>query len=546
MIELNGIQISDNNINTKKNVKIYTDEKQLSNVVDKEVHALKGALKDLHTPIAISTENTTESKAQNVRNIADFVAKAKAAGIADVNGLAVTFLIDDSYSVVGYLSGDNSICGIETYTGLEAPSYSVVDPDGTYSYGSVLVNGLSDQITSSMLTQGARKPIILTPETTEVDEETYQKLMSDDVDVVFKTDDGNLCKLTFANFGINDTVNFTCLSIEGNTMADFFIYGYSVAIDKNSPHICHITEDINNDFDSFLNEAGYLNKSILSPVLQEIDLTESDEERKANLDQFEADWKALTGASDMKGARFVGKVENSTGEGGCSVLFTFDYVTNALYYGCTMVSDTDKKIVSYRLNKNDGSLSITPLFSHLEPVEIFTDNSAASKQKNIDNLNAYKSNLAELGVDISKSFQVPFREGQYATTIGTLHYSEDSESYVGAGYYSDEDTALVIRITSTGEFLNLSLATKSDAIKYSYTPVPLTATTSTNKTQLDLFLSKVPTVQVMHVTYKDMYAGTLHKINGSWYGVLVGESNTLAGQLSIKLQADGTIVEGTA
>ena len=33
MIELNGIQISDNNINTKKNVKIYVDEKQLNNKV---------------------------------------------------------------------------------------------------------------------------------------------------------------------------------------------------------------------------------------------------------------------------------------------------------------------------------------------------------------------------------------------------------------------------------------------------------------------------------------------------------------------------------
>ena len=32
MIELNGIQISDNNINTKKNVKIYVDKKQLSNI----------------------------------------------------------------------------------------------------------------------------------------------------------------------------------------------------------------------------------------------------------------------------------------------------------------------------------------------------------------------------------------------------------------------------------------------------------------------------------------------------------------------------------
>ena len=41
MIELNGIQISDNNINTKKNVKIYVDEKQLDNKV--------GELQDLET-----------------------------------------------------------------------------------------------------------------------------------------------------------------------------------------------------------------------------------------------------------------------------------------------------------------------------------------------------------------------------------------------------------------------------------------------------------------------------------------------------------------
>ena len=41
MIELNGIQISDNNINTKKNVKIYVDEKQLDSKV--------GELSDLKT-----------------------------------------------------------------------------------------------------------------------------------------------------------------------------------------------------------------------------------------------------------------------------------------------------------------------------------------------------------------------------------------------------------------------------------------------------------------------------------------------------------------
>lgn len=76
--------------------------------------------------------------------------------------------------------------------------------------------------------------------------------------------------------------------------------------------------------------------------------------------------------------------------------------------------------------------------------------------------------------------------------------------------------------------------------------VEFTKTTLSNKAHLDAYLAKVPNAKVMNCTYNGGYAGTLHKINGSWYGVLVSESNTLAGQLSIKLQADGTIVEGTA
>lgn len=76
--------------------------------------------------------------------------------------------------------------------------------------------------------------------------------------------------------------------------------------------------------------------------------------------------------------------------------------------------------------------------------------------------------------------------------------------------------------------------------------VEFTKTTLSNKAQLDAYLAKVPNAKVMCCTYNGGHAGTLHKINGSWYGVLVSESNTLAGQLSIKLQADGTIVEGTA
>lgn len=84
-----------------------------------------------------------------------------------------------------------------------------------------------------------------------------------------------------------------------------------------------------------------------------------------------------------------------------------------------------------------------------------------------------------------------------------------------------------------------------DAIKYSYTPVPLTATTLSNKAQLEVFLSKVPTAQVMHCTYKDVYAGTLHKIGEDWFGLLVKNTNNYEDALQVKLQADGTLIEGT-
>ena len=70
----------------------------------------------LNTPIPISTDNTPESIAQNVKNISDYIEKAKAAGIADVNAMGVTCLIDDYFSGVGYIFGNTnvSIQGIKT------------------------------------------------------------------------------------------------------------------------------------------------------------------------------------------------------------------------------------------------------------------------------------------------------------------------------------------------------------------------------------------------------------------------------------------------
>lgn len=632
---------------------------------------VKGALKDLHTPIAISSENTTESKAQNVRNIEDFVAKAKAAGIADVNGMAVTCLIDYDYSGVGYIYGVAAFIGITLYDDNRL-FYAFIGEDGTYNQDAIIIKNRTNQVTSNMLDTGARKPIILTPSTTEVDEETYQKLLSDDVDVMFKTNDGdaNLCILTYKiDNGDYFSFHFTCFSREGESLSETYFYGYEVRITKiGNPHPCEVIDhSIESQFSQILLNEGFTNQNFLSPVLQEIDLTGTDAERKDKLAQFEIYWAALTGASDMKGARFMGHIDFNQRSYMC--LLSFNSARD-FYSGIAVNSDNSYEYLSIVVD-TEGYLGITKLFSHLEAIEILTDNSAESNKKNLDNLNAYKSNLAKLGVDTSIGFQVPIRVGNAGGILfrgGTnIYQGFFSHSYImvtGSGKVSYKEVQLTVstelvtshkaivpainevntlakavkafgaielkasdnaankaaltaykkiltdaltdagisitngysvpvRITGNAQeyhgMLNIGTGTllsgivtdanenhhypfnvnttdgaitfdannyflektsnevteMLDAIKYSYTPVPLTATTSTNKTQLDLFLSKVPNAQVMHVTYKDVYAGTLHKINGSWYGVLVGESNTIAGQLSIKLQADGTIVEGT-
>lgn len=203
-------------------------------------------------------------------------------------------------------------------------------------------------VASEKLVQGARKPIILTPNTTEVDEETYQKLLSEDVDVILKVGNqvrkGTFCTLT--NVWDNNTVwnfNFTCFLSEGDYISNMFVFGYNVAITKNSPHTCKITH-ANGSLSTFLHDSGYLDRTRLKPVLQEIDLTGTDAERKAKLDQFEKDWKTLTGASDLTGARFVGKIK-SYNDDYSSVLFSLgtdgDNYLNNCYYAFTALSRED-------------------------------------------------------------------------------------------------------------------------------------------------------------------------------------------------------------
>ena len=390
--------------------------------VKRLIQEIKGANKNLNAPIPISTENTTESMAQNVKNIADYVEKAKAAGVADVNGMAVTCLIDNDYSGVGYLYGDTSICGIKTNDALEAPSFFDVDPSGSYHENEVLVKGLSDQITSDILVEGARKPIILTPSTTEVDEETYQKLLSDDVDVMFKTStgDANLCTLTYKyDDGDVWSFTFTSFSHEGVSLSETFLYGYEVRITKTgNPHQCEV---INNSgdfqFDSILLNEGFIRKSTLTPVLQEIDLSGTDADRKAKLDQFETDWKALTGASDLTGARFVGR--NSVPDDGTVITGVLSYDDGGYYVGLLYAGG----YTPYKAElTTDGSLTITPLFSHLEAITISIDNTPESKAANVAAIEAYEDNLEALGLDMTKGYMIPItasgRNGFLSTRRG--------------------------------------------------------------------------------------------------------------------------------
>lgn len=285
-------------------------------------------------------------------------------------------------------------------------------------------------------------------------------------------------------------------------------------------------------------------KAKITPVLQEIDLTGSNAHRKAKLDQFEADWKALTGASNLTGARFVGIV--SIGDSLISTLFCWNE-SDVRYTGVTNGTLEDESLRVVKINATVGTITITPLFSHLEPVTIYTDNTPEHMQANLDNIAAYEANLQALGVaDTPIGVIIPITT--YGTSLtGYIQKGPDNHRN-GFAVYTENTVCYEISVRGDGYYKQFVLAYQTevtemlDAIKYSYTSVPFTDTTLSNKAQLEVFLSKVPDATVMHCTYKEIWAGTLHKINGDWYGLLVKNTNSPADNINIKLSADGTVI----
>lgn len=340
---------------------------------------------------------------------------------------------------------------------------------------------------------GARKPIILTSSTTEVDEETYQKLLSNDVDVVFNMDDGSPLYLNFKESS-GDGISLWFGYIATAPISAEFPYGYSVivqitvTISSATPHKLVLSEP---------SEVAYkpdefILKDILSPVLQEIDLKGTDADRKAKLDQFETDWKALTGASDLTGARFVGRFgitedveRNVTGIMTYCAGDTATEANDNCFYGiCNGYSFSKQKSqIAVKVSCTDGSLTITPLFSHLEAIAIKTGNTPENKAANAAAIKAYVDNLKLLGVDTTKGYEIPILYN--SGSKGFIGYNPNAaSSFNGYAVTPEGNLHTLTMNATTGALSNKILATTAitDALSANKQPKTDAALKTTSKT----------------------------------------------------------------
>ena len=329
--------------------------------------------------------------------------------------------------------------------------------------GEVATANIADgAVISAKLATGARKPIILTPDTTEVDEETYQKLLSDDVDVVFKALNEIIYPLyskeqqAHSNHLILIFAFPVCLTGPQTEITNDV--NYTVRILPTGNHSVIITENKVTRLSTYLAANGYVTgdvvyKNKLSKVLKEIDLTGTDADRKAKLDQFAADWKALTGAS-IFGSRFVGYYETPF-EG----VGVFSYNAPNGTYSSIL---TDSNLRSYQvIVERNGALTITPLFSHLEAITISIDNTPESKAANVAAIKAYVDNLIDLGVDTTKGYMIPItasgRNGFLSTRSGNYPYA----GYVAAD--SSVSDFYNILILGNGEYYDSKIQSENSS-----------------------------------------------------------------------------------
>lgn len=212
-------------------------------------------------------------------------------------------------------------------------------------------------------------------------------------------------------------------SVEGQTTEVYPVTSTKAVYDENNKRLDNIITGLQES----VYDVVYKNK--LTSILQEIDLTGTDADRKTRLYEFGRDWKALTGESELYGARFVGAVHNEDIGTVIRCLFSFNPETG-LYSGFS-VEKTNNHIITKINVSTNGSLIITPLFSHLEGITILTSNTAEAMNANKAAVQAYVNNLTELGVDITKGFNVPVRIRADDDFYGCL----TGEYHTGKGYF---------------------------------------------------------------------------------------------------------------
>lgn len=342
-------------------------------------------------------------------------------------------------------------------------------------------NLVDNAVTSTKLAMGARKPIILTPDTTEVDEETYQKLLSDDVDVVFK-DIYNASEMALKeidsdkNIRMMFSVAICAENIIGEGVEVMIIQQYNVKIYSASPHSVVTKGPVSLEIEP----KQYVTKSTLSPVLQEIDLTGTDADRKAKLDKFAADWKALTGASDLynSGARFIGRY--MIPDDGTDITGVLSYDNGGTYVGIFGALGWTPYKVEVSTN---GFLTITPLFSHLEAIAIKTGNTPDVNAANAAAINAYVDNLKALGVDTTKGYEIPILYN--SGSKGFIGYNPNAaSSFNGYAVTPEGNLHTLTMNATTGALSNKILATTAitDALSTNKQPKTDAALKTTSKT----------------------------------------------------------------
>ena len=207
-------------------------------------------------------------------------------------------------------------------------------------------------------------------------------------------------------------------SVDGQTTEVYPVTSTKAVYDENNKRLDNIITGLQES----VYDVVYKNK--LTPILQEIDLSGTDADRKAKLDQFAVDWKALTGASDLNGARFMGYV---TIENGYVTHVLLNYDMDGNYSGICTTDSEESKLKKILVQPGVGSVVSTSLFSHLEAIIIKVDNTPESKAANIAAIEAYKYNLEDLGFDTTKGYMIPItvsgRNGFLSTRSGNYPYA---------------------------------------------------------------------------------------------------------------------------